>query len=278
LSAVGVSELLSVDAAGASIEDYLAGVARVVRVFGPRTDSHTQVFGVHADGQRFIVKHADEPDAVAVLENAVGFHTAVKHPVVADFLNSFTTHGGGLAVVQEWAAGEVLVDIFDPAVPLREVAGSPYARLRALPPESIMAAVGAVISAHEAVARAGFVAVDLYDGCIVYDFDRTTVALIDLDHYRPGPYVLDRDRQLGSTAFMAPEEFERGAVIDERTTVFTLGRMGLVLLGCDRAGPPDARQFRGPGKAFDVLQAACAPDPASRIPTVAALARAWEPV
>jgi HemK-like putative methylase len=275
---VGTGDLLAVDAARTGIEDYLAGVARVVRVFGPRTDSHAQVFGVHAEGERFIVKHADEPGAVAVLENAVRFHAAVKHPVMADFLNSFTTPGGGLAVVQEWAAGEVLVDVFDPAVPERDAPGSPYARLRALPPESVMAAVGAVIGAHEAVTRAGFVAVDLYDGCIVYDFDGANVALIDLDHYRPGPYVLDGERQLGSTAFMAPEEFERGALIDERTTVFTLGRIGLVLLGCDRVGPADARHFRGPRQAFEVLHAACAPDRGARIPTVAALLHAWESV
>ena len=54
--------------------------------------------------------------------------------------------------------------------------------------------------------------------------------LCDLDSYRPGPNILDRDRQHGSTRFMAPEEFCRGAQIDERTTVFTLGRAAYVLL------------------------------------------------
>ncbi|HUR16996.1 MAG TPA: hypothetical protein VMZ33_06900 [Candidatus Limnocylindrales bacterium] len=34
-------------------------------------------------------------------------------------------------------------------------------------------------------------AVDLYDGCVLYDFSTRTVKLIDLDHYRRSPYLLD---------------------------------------------------------------------------------------
>jgi hypothetical protein len=72
--------------------------------------------------------------------------------------------------------------------------------------------------------------VDFYDGCLIYDVPQRTVWLCDLDCYRPRPYVLDRDRQHGSTRFMAPEEFRKGAAIDERSTVFTLGRTAFVLL------------------------------------------------
>ena len=48
----------------------------------------------------------------------------------------------------------------------------------------------------------------------------------------------------GSSRFMAPEEFERGALIDERTNVFTMGRTAAVLLAdgtlhrCSRYLPP----------------------------------------
>ena len=54
---------------------------------------------------------------------------------------------------------------------------------------------------------------------------------------------------------MAPEEFERGRVIDERTTVFALGRT-LSFLG-ERAAP--------------VAKVACASDPDARHATVAEL-------
>lgn len=49
--------------------------------------------------------------------------------------------------------------------------------------------------------------------------------MIDLDTYSRGPVVNTMGRMFGSTRFMAPEEFARGAVIDQRTTVFTLGRL-----------------------------------------------------
>ena len=49
-------------------------------------------------------------------------------------------------------------------------------------------------------------------------------------------------RMFGSSRFMAHEEFERGARIDERTTVFTMGRTAAVLLS---DGTLERRPFRG---------------------------------
>ncbi|MFI6782594.1 hypothetical protein [Micromonospora sp. NPDC050276] len=68
--------------------------------------------------------------------------------------------------------------------------------------------------------------------------------LIDLDEYRPGPFVLDADRLPGSRRYMAPEEFVRGTVIDQRTTVYTLGRTIWHLLDSPhgwRGAPSQAR-------------------------------------
>ena len=57
---------------------------------------------------------------------------------------------------------------------------------------------------------------DLYDGCIIYDFEGSRTFLCDLDEYRDGSFVLDMDRAYGSRRFMAPEEFRRGATSSER--------------------------------------------------------------
>ena len=76
----------------------------------------------------------------------------------------------------------------------------------------------------------------------------------------------------GSTRFMAPEEFERGATIDQRTTVFTLARTALIFLG---DGTADPAAFRGSAAQLDVLERACAPDPADRFGTVAGFRTAW---
>ena len=54
--------------------------------------------------------------------------------------------------------------------------------------------------------------------------------MVDLDSYRDPPFANDMGRMFGSDRFMAAEEYELGARIDERTTVFTMGRTVGVLL------------------------------------------------
>jgi serine/threonine protein kinase len=79
-------------------------------------------------------------------------------------------------------------------------------------------------------------------------------------------------RMFGSSRFMAPEEFELGAPIDERTTVFTMGRSALVLLaGGDRA--PAA--FRAPSALYEVVARATTPDRAARYGSMAEFYAAW---
>lgn len=256
------------------LDTFLSPRGRVVRRFGEREDSRTTIVGLETDQGRVVVKHATDEEAIGWLESAVRCHAAVSHPSIVPIVHHMTTPDG-MAVVMPWAAGDVLVDVFDATVPDRDDPRSPYQRFLALPVAEIADAVRQLMHAHVAVTGAGFVAVDLYDGCLIYDFDRRHLSVIDLDMYRPGPYRLESDRQYGSRTYMAPEEWQRDATIDERTTVFTLGRFALVLLGCERHGPPDRAAFRGPDSLFEIAVRACRADPAERYPTVAELARAW---
>ena len=133
-------------------------------------------------------------------------------------------------------------------------------------------AIDAILDAHVELCGAGWIAGDFYDGSIIYDFEARRLRLIDLDSYHRGPTVNEMGRMFGSTRFMAPEEFERGAVIDERTTVFNLGRAMAEYLGdggLARAG------FRGEAHQYTAMARACAAPPAERFATVAELARAW---
>ena len=141
---------------------------------------------------------------------------------------------------------------------------------------AIVFAIVAVENPRLLLANAGFVAVDFYDGCLIYDFTRRTVWLCDLDCYRPSPYVLDRDRQYGSARFMAPEESAKGATIDERSTVFTLGRTAFVLLSRGPRGEEDRNLWRAGDALFQVATTATRPDPADRYQSVAELAGAWQ--
>ncbi len=71
-------------------------------------------------------------------------------------------------------------------------------RFQALPLAEVEPALEVILDAHQTLARAGFVAVDLYGGCFLYDFEASEMFLIDLDEYRMGPFVLEQERLPGS--------------------------------------------------------------------------------
>ena len=263
----------------ATLEELLAERScTVVRNFGERRDSRSKVLGIESPAdERYVVKHAEDPEAITWLESARRFHAEVRHPAIPSVVHSFET-ATGAGLVEEWGEGEILTDGYDDAVLPPDHNQSPYRRFLGLPVAEIVEAIGQLLAAHVAVAEAGYVAVDLYDGCVLYDFSTRTVRLIDLDHYRRSPYVLDVDRQLGSSSYMAPEEFRRGATIDERTMVHTLGRMALVYLGCDRKSEARSDHFRGSEEQFRAATTACNPDPDLRFQTVRDFAAAWREV
>jgi serine/threonine protein kinase len=246
------------------VESYLAGIGEVFVVHRGH-DSNNISAGVRVGGQPWFVKWATDQVAVGHLESAVRFHRAVTHPTIIGLRAWFRTRSG-MVVVHDWADGEVINDPLVPGGKGRDHPASALSRIRCLPAAELVAAVDTILDAHMGVAEAGFVAVDFYDGCLIYDFEHHVLRLCDLDMYRPGPYVLAADRQYGSTRFMAPEEFVRGATIDERTTVFNLGRAAFVLMGRgDNAGEP----------LFDVAHRATRPAPADRYQSVGELTHAW---
>ena len=220
---------------------------------------------------------------VARLANAERLARSVSHPALTEFVTSIESAWGRM-LVYRWAEGE---NLYVPG-PLRNAPGSAARRFRSLPRAGRIATVRSIIDLHRELAGRGWVAGDFYDGCLIYDFDAGTLRVCDLDHYRSGPYRNTAGRMPGSTRFMAPEEFERGRVIDERTTVFTLGRTAAMFLDDwsehdgHRALPhaPSARPSVSRSDRADpvrtVTEVACAPDPAARYPSVAVLAEAFD--
>lgn len=187
-------------------------------------------------------------------------------PVIAT-----ATSDVGPVLVYPWVDGEVLYGAPVSGRARRIDPAGPHARFRSLPLSEILAAIETVFDAHIVIAEAGFVAVDLYDGCFIYDFDERRMYLCDLDEYRPGPFVVEEERLPGSTRFMAPEEWARGATIDQRTTVYNLARAALVLLD---TGDLDG-SFRGSVTALAILNRAARDEPDARFPTVEAFVTEW---
>ncbi|MEU7064517.1 serine/threonine protein kinase [Streptomyces sp. NPDC046161] len=253
----------------ASTRPLLDTLGTVFRTFDDQ-DSGCTSYGLAAGNGRWFVKTASTPDAVSSLRRAEAVHQAVSHPAIVPLVHSFTTDTG-LALVYPWMNGEVLYHPTRSRQGGRTAAGSPMARFRGLALSRVEAALASVLDAHLAVEQAGFVAVDFYDGCLLYDFDSHRMMLCDLDEYRPGPFTVEGERLPGSRRYMAPEEFVRGAVIDARTTVFNLGRALRLLLD---AGDEEARWRGGPGR-LAVVERATAPERESRWPSVRALGEAW---
>jgi serine/threonine protein kinase, bacterial len=255
------------------VEPYLRRCGEVDAVF-PARDSHNTCFRVLVGGRRWFVKYAERPEAVGDLESSLRFHASVSHPAIIPVEGCVRTPQG-IALIHEWRDGDILNDpSLLGAVPRRHV-DSAFSRFRRLPLPEVLAGIETIIDAHVEVAERGFVAVDFYDGSIVYDFARHRLHLLDLDSYRPGPYVLERTRQYGSTRFMAPEEFQRGATIDERTTVYTLGRAAFVFLSTGWQGESEPDQWRASAGLYAAARKATATEPEQRFPSVRHLADAW---
>lgn len=254
---------------------YLRAIGAIFATFDARTqDSGNVSFGVEAGGRRWFVKTAGHPDSssflshgerVALLDNAQRLAREVTHDALPS-LHGVCPSAWGPMLIYDWAAGELLR-----APPgRRDDPASAHRRFLQLPLAEVTAAIDAILAAHLALCGAGWVACDFYDGSIIYDFTARRTWLIDLDSYHAGPFVNEMGRLFGSTRFMAPEEFERGALIDERTTVFNLGRAISVFLGAGQLGA-----FRGTDNQHHVMARACETDPNARFQSVEDMARSW---
>jgi serine/threonine protein kinase, bacterial len=238
-----------------------------------RQDSGNLSYGVRVGDARYFVKTAGTAttaltltERITLLRNAVRI-AAIGHPALVPLRQVVESPAGPL-LVYEWVEGE-LVGVERAR---RDDPGSTFARFRALPVPEILAALDVVFDLHERLAAAGFIAVDFYDGSLLYDFAAHVLNVIDLDHYQPGPFINQQGRLFGSSRFMAPEEHQLGAGIDQRTNVFTLGRTIAVFLS---DGTLAVAPFRAGPNLLALARRACAPEPAQRFDTVAEFHRAW---
>lgn len=279
-----MSDLLSVRAiADDDVRGYVRDHGAVIAEFGHLTqDSGNVSWLVDIGGRRVFVKTAGEPDGphrgaatpafdhvgrVRLLRNAVELADSCRHPALPRLLNVIESPPGPV-LVYEAATGELV------RVPpeMRDDPSSAYQRFARLPAEQLLGVFDVLIDLHVALAGAGWIANDLYDGSLIVDFETSGVSVIDLDGYRRGPGVNETGRMCGSSRFMAPEELELGALIDERTTTFTLGRL-IWHFGTRLTEESDA--FCGSRSVARVVQRACQLEPTDRYASVAMLAEAW---
>ena len=223
-------KFLNLEESDKSPIDFFSSRGKIGPVWDLNTqDSGNVSFGLKTSQSRYFVKTAgalsdkaflSHEERVALLDNAYLLATEIEHQLLVD------CHGKigsiwGTVLVYEWIDGELI----NGGREQRSNPDSAYNRLKELPFSSKLGFFNELIGLHHVLIRKGWVACDLYDGCIIRDFKSGSTKLVDLDMYRKGDFENKMGRMFGSTRFMAPEEFKRGEVIDEKTTQFTIVRI-----------------------------------------------------
>ena len=249
--------------------DFLAANANIFAVFDHHTqDSGNISYGVEIAGQRYFVKTAglvdddtpclDHAARIETLRNAARLAQSCNHPTLPTLRHVIESPAGPM-LLYDWVEGELVRNALQ--------------KVRSLPVDELVALLSDVYDLHVDLAERGWIANDFYDGSMIYDFSRLKVHVVDLDTCHRGPFTNRMGRMFGSTRFMAPEEFKLGAAIDERTTVFALGRTAAVILSDNSL---DRRPFRGSDAQYGTMLKACRENPDARYQTVAAFYGAWK--
>lgn len=259
---------------------WLAPYGHVFAVFDQQ-DSGNIAFGVENGAQRLFIKYAGAETindrgtpaaAVQRLKDAMPAYEALRHPTLVQLVQHFETEHG-YAAVFKWADGECLHAHWAFArVPKYTHPDSPTYKLRRLPLAKRLASLDAIFAFHEYVAARGYVAIDFYDGSILYDFATDTTTLCDIDLYAKSPYTNTMGRMWGSSRFMSSEEFELGAPIDEITNVFTMGATAFAILSeLDRS----REKWDAGDELYQVARKATSAERAARYAGISAFRAAW---
>ena len=249
---------------------FLKKHGRVFKVFDEQ-DSGNLCFGTEKDGKRFFVKFAGAPtvlshckpeDAIARLKDAAPVYKNLAHPnLIRLVAEEETCHG--YVLIFDWVDAECM--------------GKQYPQSRqkfmAMPMETKLRVFEEIMEFHAHVAAQGYVAIDFYDGGILYDFANAKTILCDVDSYAKAPYTNTMGRMYGSSRFMSPEEFTLGATIDETTNVYTMGATAFVLFSendrSQEAWPLNAASFA-------VVKQAVSDDRSLRQKTIRQLMKEWK--
>lgn len=214
--------------------DFLNRYGEVFAVFD-QNDSGNISFGVRNKHEKLFIKIAGadtvnaccNPEvAVKTLQVAVSLYESLRHSRLIELIDHYSVEYLYVAVFK-WCEGECLFDHwnFDRYAEKSELM-SPRQRFFLLPAEQKLRVIDDVFSFLAFVEANGFVAVDFYDGSIIYDFEKGIATFCDIDLFAKAPVFNKRGPGFyGSKRFKASEEYSYGASIDSATNVFTIGAL-----------------------------------------------------
>lgn len=150
---------------------------------------------------------------------------------------------------------------------------SPYYRFRQLPLDKRMKVLEHIFEFHEHVDQLNYIAIDFYDGSILYNFDTDTVKICDIDFYERMP-CRSAQPPWGSPRYLSPEECDGTAPLDHRTNVFRMGACAFGLLGgeLDRS----REKWEGSDQLYRVARRAVSRQPSDRHANVKEFVQDWK--
>lgn len=223
---------------------FLKEYGRVFKVFDDQ-DSGNLCFGVDGRYGRLFVKLAGAPTvrgcvsgeiAIRNLRATVPVYRDLVHPNLIELLD-VREFPGIFAMIFRWTDATCMGRQYPEA----------HAHFMELPIDDKLRVFADVCEFLAHTAARGYVAIDFYDGSILYDASAKQTLICDIDFFRNQPCINDMGRMWGSSRFMSPEEYAIGAQIDEITNVYTLGATAFSLFAdsdCSRdAWPLDERRY-----------------------------------
>ena len=210
---------------------FISKYGKVFKVLDDQ-DSGNICFGVVDGENQYFVKFAGAPtdracvsadEAVINLKRTVPIYQDLAHPNLIKLIKAEEVDSG-FAMIFEWADAECMHPMY------------PRSRKKFMQMsiETRHQVFEEILAFHAHAVKQGYVAIDFYDGSIMYDFGNRKTIICDIDFYAKAPYINEMGRLWGSSRFMSPEEFQLGAIIDEITNVFAIGAVAFALFGNER--------------------------------------------
>lgn len=213
---------------------WLKSFGKVFAVFA-QNDSGNISFGVDNGEEKYFIKVAGlktiesirtQQEAIAALKAAMPIYEDINHKNLIKLVKHYTL-GEIYIAVFKWVDGDCLFDHWNFEKYYKNPQIVPPAKcFKQLPISKRIESADVLFSFLDTVSKNGYVAVDFYDGSIMYDFLRDTTTICDIDFFRKKPTFNDMGVDYwGTKRLKSPEEYVYGAVIDEATNVFALGAL-----------------------------------------------------
>ncbi len=182
-------------------------------------------------GAKTINSNKSTDEAIQRLKGTVQIYNDLHHPTLLNLVDSFETEKGFVTIFN-WSTCEgVYVARKHINRPEYSHAKVPRVRYKNLEFKHKIKSYIDIMEFHARIAEKEYVAIDFYDGSIMYDFISHTTKICDIEFYSKMLYINEIGRMWGSSRFMSPEEFDLGAAIDEVSNVFTMGALAFFIFG-----------------------------------------------